>query len=86
MGLFVRLEVSRKEAVTQATQEGNANYKEDKVPSRLADPVNKRKMKIHISQSQISSKPGKQSTQADNSKRHHQHAEKRIEPTKVNCC
>ena len=65
MGLFVPLEVSRKEAVTQAAQERNANYEENKMPSRLADPVNKRKMKVDVRKSQVRSETGKQPIQAD---------------------
>ena len=41
-------------------------------------------MEVQIGQSQVGSKTGKQSVKADNSKCHHQHTEKRVEPAKVN--
>ena len=55
MGLFVLQAALRQEAVTQAAQERNANYEKNKMPSRLTDPVNKRKMEVDIRKSQIRS-------------------------------
>ena len=55
MGLFVLQGASRQEAETQAAQERNANYEKNEMPSRLANPVNKRKMEVDIRKSQICS-------------------------------
>jgi hypothetical protein len=60
MALFVPLEASCKKAGTQAAQERNADYKEDKMPSSFPNPVNERKVEVYIRQPQVGSKAGKQ--------------------------